>query len=624
MKLNKTALVSALTLSSVLLANHAAAAPAGVQVNYVILQDSVALHINKDGSYSETVTRIVQPLTTAGVAQMGHMQINYPANFAKIQVLEAYTETTSNQRKDVPASQIFDQSTPIAAQIPFLSDGHVMSLLYPAVTPGAQIHLKYTETFQHPYLPGVYAFSIVLAPEIPAKDVSLSITAPQSMNLYYNARGDWHKTTSSSDGMQTLLASGAQTEVSFPPENTADITQYAPMVTLSTVDKWEDLAKAYNQLVASGTQTSPMIKALALKIADGASGEEAVARIYRAVQKYINTVPVDYGDSGFTPPNVESTMMRGVGDSNATVTLFCAFLNALGIKAVPAMISDSLRFVPYPGVDPFAFDHFLAYIPAYHLFLDPSEPYAGMKILPAEDQGRPVLITGETPDFTQTPGPPPGLVNVYGVQNATLEMNGDMKGESIITSDGLSAVSVRQNILGDRTGRRLQRFIQNSFYLGGTAGSIKLLSVKNRDDLNKPVEATLQFEANGCAIPGRKMAFMLATSSAILGELSPFTSEAVRSQPSVVQPITVVQVMNLRLPTGMVPEQVPDNQSMTTPFGNYSSTYKFSNGVLSINRRLQLTQFVISPQDYPELHKLALLVVSGTREAVVIHDETVK
>lgn len=622
MKLNKTAVISALTLSSVLFATHALAAPAGAQVNYAILQNSIALHINKDGSYTETVTRILQPLTTAGVSSVGHLEINYPANFSTVKVLEAYTETTSGQRQDVPASQIFDQSTPTAAQAPFLSDGHVMSLLYPGVTPGAKIHLKYTETFQHPYLPGVYTLNTVLAPQIPAQDVSLSITAPQSMKLYFNARGDWHKTTSTSDGMQTLTASGSQTQVSVPPKNTADITQYAPMAVLSTVNNWEDVAKAYNQLAAGSTQASPMVKAIALKIANGASGEEAVARVYRAMQKNVEAVPIDYSNAGFAPPSVQSTLMRGIGDSNANVTLFCTFLDALGIKAVPAMISQSDRFVPYPGVDPFAFDYFLAYVPAYHLFLDVNANYAGVNDLPIEDQGRPVLVMGDDPQFTQTPGPAAGVVNMKGMDDVVLDSNGDVTGSDIVTYAGWNAGPAREDILGDRTGRRLQTFLQNNFYLSGDVGTIHLVSVQNRDDLNKPLQLNLQWTKEDVAIPGKKMAMIIPTSNGMTSALLPFTSEAVRSQPSVIQPATIEQETNLRLPAGMVPEQIPDNQSMSTPFGSYNRTYKFEDGVLSINSRLQLTQFVITPQEYPELHKLALLVVSGTRNAVVIHHQT--
>ena len=619
MKLNKTAIASAISLACLVLAVQANAAPAAPQVNYQILKQSIALHVNADGSYSETVSRVSQPLTIAGVSAVGHVEIAYPANFATVKVLDAYTETVTHQRVDVVPSQIFNQSTPTAVQAPFLSDGHVMSLLYSAVTPGAEVHLKYIETFKRPYLPGVYAISEALAPEIPVQATDISITAPRSMHLHYQARGPWHETRTNSGDMETLTASAASPSVDFPPMNTAAITQYAPMAVLSTAGGWPAIARAYDQLAGNAMQVTPAIRATARKVADGAGGEVAVARIYHWMQQHVQSVNVDYHHAGFQPPTAQSTFARSLGDSNANVALLCAMLRAQGIAAVPALISPSQRFVPYPGADPFAFNHFLAYVPAYHLFLDTSARYAGVEALPAADQGRPVLITGANPQFTRTPGPTPGLVQAREVQNLTLLRNGDIDGSSVVTSAGWRAMLVRQDVLGDRSGRRLQQFMQNNFYLGGKAGSMRVVAVRNREDLDKPVEMTLQWHDSDAAIPGKQMALLLPTPGTIAATLVPFTSQATRKYPSVLQPVTIQQVMHLHLPAGMQPEQLPQNQNMNTPFGTYTVNYRYADGVLNVDKRLQLTQFVVSPQEYPELHKLALLAVSSERKAVVLH-----
>ncbi|EQD66207.1 hypothetical protein B1B_06218, partial [mine drainage metagenome] len=100
---------------------------------------------------------------------------------------------------------------------------------------------------------------------------------------------------------------------------------------------------------------------------------------------------------------------------------------------------------------------------------------AGIAALPAEDQGRPVLITGPKPRFTRTPGPAPGLVEAREVQRLTLNANGDIDGRSTITAAGWRAMQVRQDVLSDRSGRRLQRFMQNNFYLSGKAGSMHVV-----------------------------------------------------------------------------------------------------------------------------------------------------
>ena len=619
MNLNKTAIAAAMTLACAVLAVQADAAPPLPQVNSQILRQSIALHINPNGSYSETVSRVVQPLTISGVSSAAQVQIAYPANFATVKIVDAYTETVTHQRVNLVPSQIFDQSTPSALQAPFLSDGHIKNLIFPAVTPGATIHLKYVESFSRPYLPGVYALSEALAPEIPVQATDISITAPKSMHLHFQARGPWHETRQASADSDTLTASAASPSVDFPPMNTAAVSQYAPMAVVSTAADWTAIARAYDRLADASMAVTPDIRAAAQKAAAGAGGEVAVARIYHWMQQHVQAVGMDYTQAGFQPPAAQSTLARGMGDSNANVALLCALLRSQGIAAVPALMSQSARFVPYPGADPFAFSHFLAYVPAYHMFLDTSARYAGVEALPAADQGRPVLITGNHAQFTRTPGPAPGTVELREVQDLTLTPAGDIDGSSKITSAGWRAMLMREDVLGDRKGRRLEHFMQNGFYMGGKAGSMRVVSVSNREDLDKPVEMTLQWHDSDAAIPGKQMALLLPTPGTIAQTLLPFVSQATRKYPSVLQPVTIQQVMHLHLPAGMQPEQLPQNQNMSTSFGTYTVNYRYADGVLNVDKRLQLTQFVVSPQEYPELHKLALLAVSSERKAVVLH-----
>ena len=166
---------------------------------------------------------------------------------------------------------------------------------------------------------------------------------------------------------------------------------------------------------------------------------------------------------------------------------------------------------------------------------------------------------------------------------------------------------MRRDVLGDRSGQRLQRFMQNGFYSGGKAGSIRVVAVRNRMDLNKPVEMELQWVDSDVAIPGKQMALLVPTPGTIAGTLEPFTSQATRRVPSVLQPVTIELITHLRLPSGMTPEELPANQKMSTPFGSYEATYGFANGVLNVDKRLQLTQFVVSPQQYPELDRKSVV-----------------
>lgn len=621
MNMRRNALAAAVALAGAMAPLAVGATTPPPQPSYQILGQKVALDIAKGGSYTKTVSRVLQPLTLAGVEEISQVQITYPANFASVKILEAYTETPTHKRIDVTPAAIFTQSTDSALRAPFLSDGTIKNLIFPAVTPGSTVHLKYVEHFDRAYMPGIYAVSATLAPYVLARSVTLSVTAPKSMPLYFHARGNWIEHRSDGPHDTTLRATGKWLYVNFPPQKTAAVTQYAPMAVIGTARDWKAVARAYEQLAISSLQPTPAIREAAAKAAGGAHGEAAVAAIYHWMQQHIQAVNVDYREAGYQPPRATSTLARGIGDSNASVALLCSMLRAKGIDAIPALISTSARYVAYPGADPFAFEHVLAYVPAYHLYLDTSQRYAGINALPLMDAGKPVLLTSRKGGLVRTPGPARKRVQYHVAQTMTLNSNGVIDGTTRITSAGWHAILTREYVLNDRIGDRLQRFMQNGYYAGGRTGAVQVDEIDNRDDLDKPLSVTLHWRDSDAAIPGKQVALVVPTPGTISNALSPYISQATRKYPSVLRPETIDEVARLRLPIGMRPADLPKDQHLDTPSGSYSVSYHFANGTLVEERRLHLKQFVVDSQQYPKLHELALMAVGAARKGILLRRE---
>lgn len=588
------------------------------QVNFRIVSQHTSIDIAKDGSYTRTFSRVVQPLTLSGVEQVAQVKITYPANFARVKILAAYTETPEHKRINVAPSAIFTQSTSSALQAPFLSNGTIKNLIFPAVTPGSTVHLEYVEHFKRAYLPGIYAASVTLAPYVPAKSVTISVTAPRSMPLYFHSRGAWVEHRRAGDGTQTESATGSWSHVDFPPENTVDVTQYAPMAVIGTAADWKAVARAYDRLAAPSEALTPAISKAARRAAAGAHGRRAVAHVYHWMQQHIQAVSVDYREAGYRPPKAANTLARGIGDSNASVALLCSMLRARGIRAVPALISTSDRYVPYPGADPFAFEHVLAYVPAYHLYLDTSQRYAGIGALPLMDAGKPVLMTGGTDVLARTPAPARKRVQYREVQWMKLDSKGMIRGRSRITASGWRALGLRENVLGGRSGERLQRFVESDYYQGGHTGPMRVTAITHRYRLDDPVSMRLRWRDSDAAIAGRRMALVLPTPGNISGVMAPFVSQARRHYPSMLEPEDIEEVVHLHLPNGMKPVDLPRDRQLVTPFGSYRVSYHYANGRLDEKRRLRLTRFVVGPQQYPKLHSLALMAVSTARRGLLL------
>ncbi len=591
-------------------ANKPTAAPV---VNYKILRDATVITVNSNGSYTKTVTRIVEPLTIAGVQASSQIAVAYPANFATAKVLYAYTQTKSGKKLDVAPSAIFDQSAHSALTAPFLSDGKIQSLVFPAVHPGDVLHIKYQLTFAHPYLPGIYASALVLSPSVPIDQASLTLNVPANLHVYAKTRGPWQVHRSA----HSVTITGSYHGAIFPPLGSAAITQYAPMAVVTTSTHWKTLARAYTKAAEPALTLTQSIKDTAHTASKGASGEAAVANIYHWMQHHIQTISVNYQSAGFTPPAASETLAKKLGDSNASAALLVTLLSAENIKATPALISQNARFVPYPGVDPFAFNHFIVYVPAFHLYLDPRYRHAAATSIPIADGGRPVLLTGADAKLTTTPGPDLKTVQ-YGITDTMrLARSGELSGSSQQIAQGWRAAEKRA-VLGDKTGRRLINAAESSFYQQGNFGAISNLRIANRSDLSKPIAVTYDFKKFGVLDGGHEGAMLIPSDHLIAGALAPFIDQSKRAVPTITQPQRIHYTLHLHLPISMSPDFMPKNRKVTTPIGDYAVTYSIKNHVLTVQKSLALKSFVVNPADYPYLHRLAIEALQNSHKVLLL------
>ncbi|MGE0047447.1 MAG: DUF3857 domain-containing protein [Acidithiobacillus sp.] len=589
-----------------------AAPVTGAQVNYRINSSTTLLTIHKNGSYTVSVRRIIQPLNATGVQAQSQVNIAYPGNFATLKILKAYTENADGTRHAVVPSEIFRLCTPSAIKAPFLSDGVNESVIFPDVAPGDTLHIRYDLTYAHPYLPGIYAVSAVLNPAIAIQHaaIGMDMVKDNSMKIYKAKAGTgWQ---SDSNGF-----TATHDTVSVPPLGTPSPSQYAGLAVLSTVNSWAALARAYDQLADPAMRITPAVRAAAEQAAGGQTGDQAIVPIFHWIQKNIHTVSVDYRTAGFAPMSATETLARGMGDSNAKVALTCAMLHVVGVYAVPAMVSNETRFKEYPGVDPFAFDHFLVYLPAQHRFLDVSARHASATALPIADAGRPVLITGKNPSMVTTPVPYTNSPVLSEVEDLSLHGNGELAGTELVTANGYAAQQERAAISGLR-GRRLLKRITDSFYSQGNIGDVDRIEFRNRFDLEQPFAMRAHIVREGKFVPGKIFSLSLPEMHPVTASLLPFASNESRSTPSVVDPTNLHFQLSIHIPSGYHPLYLPDSESLNTCVGDYSVTYAFKNGIFTESESLVLPEFLIRSDQFPMLRKITAMALEENKQALVL------
>lgn len=162
---------------------------------------------------------------------------------------------------------------------------------------------------------------------------------------------------------------------------------------LSTYDDANHMANWYWNLVHEQLTTSPQMIATVQRLIAGVSNRrEQVARIYEYVVRNTRYVGLEFGIHGFKPYRTTECFDRKFGDCKDTASLIKVMLGIAGIESHLVLIRtrDLGRLDnKYPSLS--VFNHAIAYVPEFELYLDGTAGFSGSQELPGMDQGATAL-----------------------------------------------------------------------------------------------------------------------------------------------------------------------------------------------------------------------------------------
>jgi hypothetical protein len=135
--------------------------------------------------------------------------------------------------------------------------------------------------------------------------------------------------------------------------------------------------------------------------------ERAVIRaIYDFVVTNTRYVALEFGIHGYKPYRVDRVLARRFGDCKDKASLIHAMLKVAGVES--RLVLLRMRNLGAIGGEPAslaAFNHAIAYVPKYQLFLDGTAEFHGSRELPTADRAASILVVEpEGPStFTATP-----------------------------------------------------------------------------------------------------------------------------------------------------------------------------------------------------------------------------
>jgi len=366
------------------------------QPTHSVLHRIVHVTVNEDGT-AHVITDLARRADNArGVRALGEDKMRFRETMMRLYVTEAWSVTPEGKRIDVPVDSVRVKDDDDDGDGD--SDNKVATLIYPGLEVGSTVHRRSRSVHHTMPYPGHVSMSFHLVPRLKLDRYEVNIIHPAKVPLeVLSDRFEGGKVAlqpgDAPDSVRYRFVGSI--DKALPREgDELDIDDWAPSILMSTFPDYATLAAAYQSRAAPRAQPDDDIRALALKVTQGAeSDRERVARIRDWVNRNIRYLSVHIGVEGWIPHPAPHVLKTRYGDCKDQTAFMQAMLRAVGIDSTPALINTRSSYylprLPQAG----AFDHVIVYIPSLDLYVDPTDRYSALGSLPEALYGKPALLT---------------------------------------------------------------------------------------------------------------------------------------------------------------------------------------------------------------------------------------
>lgn len=386
-----------------------------------------------------------------------------------------------------------------------------------------------------------------------------------------------------------------------------------------TFDNWVSVSRWLSELSAPQMELNEALVAKARELVKNAKNEyERIQAIGRYAQnvKYVSIQTGIGRGGGYRPHSAKEVFEKAYGDCKDKANLMRALLMAVDITAFPvAIYSGDPTYVREQWPSPQQFNHCIIAVKVSDqtqcesvvqhpslgrlLIFDPTDDNTPVGDLPDHEQGSLALIVaGDAGVLLRMPQAAPEANRMERQTEMTLAPDGSIVVRVGERSIGQSAVNER------RLFRALSRpdyvkVIERWIARGANAASVSKIepaddNVRGRFALD--VEFTVP--VYGQLMQGRLLVFKPAVIAQ--REILLLTS-ASRKYPVVLEAEAYSETMRIKLPTGFVPDEVPDAASLQTQFGTYRAHYEVKDDYILATRTLVLRAGTIPVEQYAEV-----------------------
>lgn len=596
--------------------NAATAAPIEPYTNE---RETQTFMVNADGSYTKVDEMTLRVNNEAGVARVAQYYIWFNRNMASVDILEAYTTSADGTRHDVRPEQIRDVQEARSFDAPMFQDILEKVIVFPAVEPGARVHLKYRKTQMQPIVPG--HFSDFTPPDLaPTHNFRLVYDLPAGKPLYADARGFVALPPSTKDGRTRYEFRYDKAHFARLEYGSIAYVSYGDRLMVSTYPDYAAFAAKYRESAVDASGSDPAIVGLARSLTAGDQTPRAKARtLYDWVRKNVRYVAVNIGRGAVVPHRATEILALRYGDCKDHVALYGALLDAVGIRNEPALISSgtiyTLPDVPGYGV----LNHVITWLPELQLYADSTAPNVEFGYLPSTDMNRPVVLVNEgvlsrTPSTATMSRTTDLSINVAHDGTASFVYRLDSTGWA--AEQGRALLRMQTPAQREESLQAELRFVN----LSGTA----TLSTSNLNATDGPLSLTMKGKLEDFVVPGTAASIPALTSfvGGFQSDARYWLGERQRTQPFVCRNVELHERTQIALPANFRVLDMPEAMTARDRFVDYRSSYSYdaNANVITVTRD-GATRFgseVCSPEDFTQMRAGIETIGRDVRAQVIV------
>ncbi len=533
-----------------------------------------------------------------GAREFGTRTVQYSPASESLRILNAHLYKADGRVLD--AEEAGDNSVADTKSAMYY-DVRSRTLRYLGAEPGDIVELDYRitpETTVNAY-GDYYGSLVVMQSQIPARLRRYVLVTPADRQFYVTER----RVPTSSESFISEGERVRQWEMrdipALPNEPRGlSTTEAGAYVNVSTFANWTDLGRWYAAMLRPQLQLDAPLSEVASRMrAQYPDEQERIRAIHRFVLHNTHYVALEFGIYSYKPYPVSQVYARRFGDCKDKASLMIALLRATGIDADLALVrTRRLGGFAAEAASIAPFNHAIAYLPKYDLYLDGTAEYAGARELPLEDQGAMALTVSPEGDsaLRQIPVTSPADNYTRRVLRADIRRDGSIDFSGTASTRGEDAPFLRRDYeIAERQRESFRQTLAEVF----PSVRVENVQVDGAHDLESDV--TVNFRGVLDSYSGRN-ALSLSNTWIARRYVQTLAPLATRTQPLLLPAgWQTEEELHFKLPSGNASVTLPRDQRIDTQFGSAAFIYTRSDKEITIHTRVEFSRTRIQPDEYP-------------------------